>query len=247
MTGMRRWAVIEFIGLPGVGKSALSHRIADILERRGWRVEQPTYATDHELSTWERYLLKLRLVAAEVMRHPWRAWRSLRAIAMTRQARAMDFVGVSVNWLFVSALLRRAQRRGGVHLFDEGLLNTLWSVGFSANAADTVAILGRLAREAPPPLVATFLEADHATIRQRLGRRKNGHSRLEQTGMAEGDWSRAHRALEQVKATVQLLVDGGEDLRIITARNQERERLDALAGDLAAAFEDILTARVSRC
>src|SRR5438034_6556976 len=57
----------SFIGLPGVGKSTLSHRVAEMLQQRGWRVEQPTYSVDHEMHTWERLLLKLRLVSAEAI------------------------------------------------------------------------------------------------------------------------------------------------------------------------------------
>src|SRR2546430_8317182 len=46
MTMQRGSAVIEFVGLAGVGKSTLSHRVAEILQQRGWQVEQPTYSVD---------------------------------------------------------------------------------------------------------------------------------------------------------------------------------------------------------
>src|SRR2546430_938446 len=67
MTMQRGSAVIEFVGLAGVGKSTLSHRVAEILQQRGWQVEQPTYSVDHEMRAWRRLLLKLRLVTAEAI------------------------------------------------------------------------------------------------------------------------------------------------------------------------------------
>src|SRR4029077_17947708 len=106
MTLKRRSAVIEFIGLPGVGKSTLSHRVAEILQQRGWRVEQPTYSVDHEMGTSERLLLKLRLVLAEAFFHPARAVRSVNAILATRQASGADFIGATINWRLIPSLLR---------------------------------------------------------------------------------------------------------------------------------------------
>lgn len=245
VTRQSRWATVEFIGLPGVGKSALSHRVAEILQQRGWRVEQPTYATDHEMHTWERLLLKFRLVSVETVFHPVRAVRSVRAILATQQAGVSDLIHVTVNWLFISALFRKAERREGVHIFDEGLLNALWSIGFSAGSWRTVEMLLRLARQRSTPVVAAIMEADMSAIKERLDLRENGHSRLEETRFVEDGWKRALRALEQVKATVRQLTEGGADVRVVIVHNQEHDHLDALANKLAAAFEEILTSRVS--
>ena len=240
MNTKRRSAVIEFIGLPGAGKSTLSHRVAEILQQRGWRVEQPTYSVNHEMRTWERLLLKLRLVLAEAIFHPARAVRSVNAILATRQASAADFMGVTVNWLFMSSLLRKSDRRTGVHIFDEGPLNALWSIGFSAGSAGTAGILGELARQRSTPVVVALVEVDIAAVRERLDLRKDGRSRLERTGPADDAWERARRALQQVKATLQMLTDEGADIQVVAVRNRGSEDLDALANRLAAAFEESL-------
>lgn len=242
----RRSAVIEFIGLPGVGKSTLSHRIAEILQQRGWRVEQPTYSVDHEMRAWERLLLKLRLVSAEAIFHPACTVRSVKAILATRQASAADFIGVTVNWLFMSSLLRKSDGRTEVHIFDEGLLNALWSIGFSAGSAGTAGILGELARQVSTPVVVALVEADIAAVRERLDLRKNGRSRLERTGRTDDAWERARRALQQVKATLQMLTDEGADMQVVAVRNRGSEDLDALANRLAATFEELLGSSAPR-
>jgi len=241
----RRSAVIEFIGLPGVGKSTLSHRVAEILGQRGWRVDQPTYAVDHEMRYWERLLLKLMRVSAEVIFHPAHALRSVRAILATRQASAADFIGVTVNWLFVSSLLRKSDRRPGVHIFDEGLFNVLWSIGFSASSPRTAPLLKELAREGSTAVVA-LIEADVAAIRERLDLRKHGQSRLERAGATDDSWEQAGRALQQVKATLQMLADEGADARMVAVRNAAGENLDALANRLATTFEEWLGSSAPR-
>jgi hypothetical protein len=246
MNTQRRSAVIEFIGLPGVGKSTLSHRVADILQQRGWRVEQPTYSVDHEMRVWQRLLLKLRLVTAEAVFHPAGAVRSLRAILATRQASAGDVIRLTVNWLFMSSLLRETERRAGVHIFDEGQVNALWSIGFSARSVSTAGILTGLARRRSTPVVVALIEADIAAVRARLDLRKNGKSRLERTGPADDAWERARRALQQVKATLQMLTNEGADIQVVAVRNRGPEDLDALANSLAAAFEELLGSSARR-
>src|SRR5205814_9972660 len=101
MTMQRGSAVIEFVGLAGVGKSTLSHRVAEILQQRGWQVEQPTYSVDHEMRAWRRLLLKLRLVTAEASFRPACAVHSAHAILATRQPFAAATIRVPANWLFM--------------------------------------------------------------------------------------------------------------------------------------------------
>jgi thymidylate kinase len=243
MNSKRESAVIEFVGLAGVGKSTISHRVAEILEQRGWRVEQPTYSVDHGMRAWQRLLLKFRLVTAEAIFHPASAVRSAKAILATRQASAADVIRLTVNWLFMSSLLRKTDGRAEVHIFDEGLLNALWSIGFSARSADTPRILGELARQRSTPVVVALIEADIAAVRARLDLRKNGQSRLERTGPADDVWDRARQALQQVKATLQTLTDDGADIEVVAVRNRGSEDLDALANRLAVAFEELLGSR----
>ena len=231
--------VVEFVGLPGVGKSALSHRVAEIMQQRGFQVEQPTYVVHHGMHRWERYLLKLLVVPAEMVLHPAHAARSARAILRTRQSSAGDFIGLTVNWFFMCSLLRRAKARGGVQFFDEGLVNALWSIGFRASADNTPRILEELARQHSSDVAAALIEADIPTVKERLASRKNSESRLDRASR-DDDWGRAAVALEQVKATLRALADQGAPIRVIPVRNDRVEQLEENARYLAAAFEQML-------
>src|SRR5207249_11222992 len=130
------------------------------------------------MRAWRRLLLKLRLVTAEAIFHPACAVHSAKAILATRQASAADVIRLTVNWLFMSSLLRKTDHRTGVHIFDEGLLNALWSIGFSARSADTPRILGELGWQRSRPVVVALLVSDIATVSSRIDHRHIGHTRI---------------------------------------------------------------------
>src|SRR2546430_15319521 len=140
----------------------------------------------------------------------------------------------------MSSLLRKTDHRTGVHIFDEGLLNALWSIGFRAASADTPRILGELARQRSTPVVVALIEADIAAVRARLDLRKNGQSRLERTGPADDAWDRARQALQQVKATLQTLTDEGADIEGVAGRNRGSGGLGGLPHSRAASFGALL-------
>ena len=50
---------IEFFGLPGCGKSTISHQVAERLRAKGYKVYEPTYYSDHNLKPVCRKLRKL--------------------------------------------------------------------------------------------------------------------------------------------------------------------------------------------
>ena len=99
-------------------------------------------------------------------------------------------------------------------------------------------------------MLVALIEAEIAAVRERLDLRTNGQSRLERAGPADDAWERARRALQQVKATLQMLTEEGADIQVVAVRNRGSEGLDALANRLAAAFEEFLAppagARVER-
>lgn len=51
--------VLDFFGLPGCGKSTVSHLLAERLRNAGYKVYEPSYDLDHNLWAWKRKLKKL--------------------------------------------------------------------------------------------------------------------------------------------------------------------------------------------
>ena len=63
MTAARGF-VVEFVGIPGAGKSTLSHAVAEELRRRGQHVTEPTRDLTHRSGTQRRILSKLVEITA---------------------------------------------------------------------------------------------------------------------------------------------------------------------------------------
>src|SRR5262245_23645174 len=84
---LARPVIVEFLGLSGAGKSAVSHEVAERLRRRGLPVREPTLALappGRPRSVWKRAIKSLH-VARELASHPLGSLRSLRSMSATRQ------------------------------------------------------------------------------------------------------------------------------------------------------------------
>lgn len=58
---------IEFYGLPGCGKSTVSHMLAECLREKGYAVNEPTYVLDHQYSKVGRRIKKVWLSCLYLM------------------------------------------------------------------------------------------------------------------------------------------------------------------------------------
>ena len=45
---------VEFFGLPGCGKSTVSHLLAERLRAEGFKVSEPSYGIDHQIPIWRK-------------------------------------------------------------------------------------------------------------------------------------------------------------------------------------------------
>lgn len=121
--------IVEFSGIPGAGKSYLARELADALVVAGQPVDEPLSCVSPQLGSSRRALRKLRLATLETLGHPVSSARLVVAIARSGQSRR-DFVHRSQNWLVVRSLLRRCRRQPGVHVFDQGIVQELCSIGY---------------------------------------------------------------------------------------------------------------------
>lgn len=58
-SNINRTVFLEFYGLPGCGKSTISHLVANRLRKKGKRVLEPTYDIDHKYSKFIRRIKKI--------------------------------------------------------------------------------------------------------------------------------------------------------------------------------------------
>ena len=173
--------VVEFVGMPGSGKSTIAHAVAELLRAGGHEVSEPTWTIDRLPSGSDRRLSKLRVAATEGLSRPGRSLAGAGAVLATSQSNPVGYPSGIVNWVYLAGLYRNAARHPGITLFDQGVLQAIWSVVYGSESRRGLAVESWVAlagERLPADSLAVFVEADDETIRSRLARRTVSRSRL---------------------------------------------------------------------
>jgi len=225
--------LVEFLGLPGVGKSELSRRVADRFTKGAGTVDQPSYVLAHDMGKAERRLWKSVHVLREFLSHPVASIAAIRAISATRQRSRRTRWKLIFNWLLVVDLARQARRHPGLHLLDQGVLQAMWSVALDDDSDAALALLRVKATRLALPDIVVLVEADLATVQQRLGSRPHGDSRLDrEPGRMPELLSRGEALLQRIRVAVGQL----DRARIISVRNDADTDLQDLTSTVVQAL-----------
>jgi ABC-type dipeptide/oligopeptide/nickel transport system ATPase subunit len=175
----RRGLIVEFAGLPGVGKSTLSHAVAAALRQSGEIVTEPAREIMHDSRRNRR---KLVFAARTMMRHPAASLAAVAQIFMSRQRTLRDFASTAFNFLYVCGLVANCRKEPGIHFVDQGCVNSLWSIGYSASRSPALARLvdiGKICCGGDISDLVVVVEARRQTVVARLKERPGAQSRLE--------------------------------------------------------------------
>ena len=171
--------VVELFGLPGSGKSYLAEELLRISADIGLPMNLPAACVGPAVPSLPRRARKLGLAAGQMLQRPVPSFITMRSIVMFQRPRT-EGLSRCVQWAITQRLLTSASRSPGVHLFDEGLLQALWSVGLRGDVTPTLRSLEqRSGRYAMPDLVVT-VHASIDEIEDRLAARLSRHSRLQE-------------------------------------------------------------------
>ena len=207
-------------------------------------VDQPSHTLDHGVTAPVRVLRKALRVTQHIVFHPWRTVKATRAIASTKQPSTLRFLKLLLNWLYVSTLTRGLRRIEGVHLFDQAILQGVWSIALSGDET-AVANLARDLREQilSPDLVA-IVEVSIPEIERRLRLRPGFSSRVDQRRLVDpGILARCARRLELIKNTLSALTPEKGSVRCITIVNETTDDLELQAQGLADTLEEMVRSR----
>lgn len=170
--------VVELFGLPGSGKSYLAEELLRISADIGLLVNLPAACVGPAVPSLPRRARKLGLAAGQMLQQPVPSFITMRSIVMFQRPRT-EGLSRCVQWAITQRLLTSAGLSPGVHLFDEGLLQALWSVGLRGDVTPTLRSLEqRSGRYALPDLVVT-VHVSIDEIEDRLAARLSRHSRLQ--------------------------------------------------------------------
>jgi O-antigen/teichoic acid export membrane protein len=220
---------VEFVGLPGAGKSFASRRIADLLRRSGLTVTEPTYHLDHVIRPAGRRVLKIAYALRGLLSQPREGGFWSQMLWQSRQPTLGRLVAEAMNWFYLMATVRRKTAEPGIHFFDQGLCQAIWSIVYEGVSTDITSqeALSRLAHSLPSTSIIVLVEARLDTIGTRLQRRPGMASRVERemaAGMSATGFARGMGALARTQAAVARLARKGR-ITILQLDNDEDQEL----------------------
>ena len=232
---------VEFLGLPGAGKTVVSSRTAEYLSQRGLAVTEPVRALSDRSgmgSSLRSYCGKSVLVARELLAHPVHSFRSVRAICATGQPSFSVLLKVAANWLMQCSLLRSCSTSPAVHLFDEGIFQALWSIGLEGRPGAVRHVGGTLIAALSMPDVVAVVEADLGAVAHRLETRNGRESRADRWRREDGRAvTHASALMLEVIEALMKVSERRARSRIIYVENGSRGDPDVAACLLACEIE----------
>lgn len=109
---------VEFLGLPGCGKSYYSHKVAEKLRREGYKIAEPSWVLDHTTGKYIRAIKKLMMAWFFSLYHRREAKR-IKVVIKSYCLSKAEVNRFQRNILYKAYLL--SKRNESVLLLDEGL------------------------------------------------------------------------------------------------------------------------------
>lgn len=167
----------EFYGLPGCGKSTLSHIIAEEFRKNGFDVAEPTYDSAHNTNRFLRAFSKL-LVSIIFFARFTSHFYILKKIVRDNQYN--DFFSLFYQMInIIPKIFIYNDKRIRLYIWDEGLVQSSISLALinDCNAQDNFRQLLDLTKK--PKVIKVYLITDIDTAIYRMNKRTSNLSRVE--------------------------------------------------------------------
>lgn len=199
-TRLSRAVIVELCGLPGAGKTSLASALGHVQD--GASFLRPTLGIAPDVSAERRLARKLGLVAVETIRRPVLEAKIASRIGRSGQPGTVEAVSRWVQWASTQSLMGRARGTPQVHLFDEGVVQALWSLALRGDPAATLGTLSGSVGRWSFPDVVIVLDPPVELLVRRLRDRRSAHSRLQRLS----DDAELHAELVRGRALLDRLI-----------------------------------------
>jgi len=221
--------VIDFCGLPGTGKSTVSHIVAQRLRELGHSVLEPSYGLDHECSSTGRIARKMINATTYALFdiHFFKVGLKLRETQSL-----FSTIKLVTNHYYIKNSIRKKQAERFL-IFDQGLVQSMWSILYGNQGMSTFLLdycSNRLNWDGRKAFVI-YLYAPYNTVTSRIQERGNDASRLgKDIENGQVDLSDYDRIFDQILSSIQksdptsdlvkvLRIENGNDSPVTCANN----------------------------
>lgn len=167
---------LEFYGLPGSGKSTISHLVAEELRKQGKKVIEPTYDSDHRYSSSIRKWIKLIKLIRYGVFNP-RKYNKLSKLIRANGYGGTDVLSQAVN--IAPKLWEYEHARTEYVVFDEGLTQSAISlVKNKGNSSENERKLYELCKHRKVKKI--YIKVFPETALSRMAGRQKHDSRIEE-------------------------------------------------------------------
>jgi thymidylate kinase len=180
-------AVIEFLGVPGVGKTTIARRLATDLRSHGYRAAFVGMDSPAELSRRAKLFRHLGEIAPYLIAEPRQAWRSLALLRYFPQPALADSLSRLRYWLRTLALARRWARTAEVAILDQGYFQGLFSWALPCRGFDP-RVLSAALEVIPRPELLVVVTASAEVVRARLRGRNASHRKIDRCLLGDERW-----------------------------------------------------------
>jgi len=224
--------LIEFVGLPGAGKTTMSRRVTELLLDRQLTVDETTYDLSRKYRRLPGLLVKSTYLTRYAVAHPRLAFSDSVGIAATQQATLLDLGKSIFNWMFIASLTSRKRSPARLMILDQGVAQAMWSIGFAAQRETWLdELCARAQTSAHKPDLLIHVRADFQKIGDRLATRAQRLSRMDSLG-----WD--HNVLQRAEAHGDAIIGRFKSfgVPVIDVKNDDREPLASGARRVADAI-----------
>lgn len=168
---------VEFYGLPGSGKSTISHMLAEELRAKGFDVSEPSFNSDHVLNPVVRKIFKLYKTVLFSLRYPQLVQKTYSLLSQRKR--------IELRWVF-KQILNIAPKitcyldsQSKVYIWDEGLVQSSISATLDNHTNTDVVANELISISGDRKIIKVYIKIDIDTALKRLEGRVKHDSRVE--------------------------------------------------------------------
>lgn len=173
---------IEFYGLPGSGKSTISHELSLYLRKKGYKVEEPSYTIDNKDKKVMRYLKKM-FYAVLLMIVDYRQYRFLKRLLKENSYKGIKNTKQLFNIAYKEYIYLHPKAQT-IYVWDQGMLQSSISLSTYSDVSVIDNCKFLIQNYTIKPI---YIKTSKEEIYRRLKTREKHGSRLEKTIGVEQD------------------------------------------------------------